>query len=87
MFLIFDNMQFLLYNNELINLYLQLKNDDTFALVSKDGKEYLSLKKGDLGQLEFSYDPILFSESEESVTSKIDDLYHQYVCSWYMLDL
>ena len=34
-------MLFQLYNNEQINLYLQLKKDDTFALVSKDGKEYI----------------------------------------------
>lgn len=72
-------MLFQLYNNEQINLYLQLKNDDTFVLVSKEGKEYLSLKKGDLGQLEFSYDSFLFSESEESVSNKIDDMYHQYL--------
>lgn len=43
-------MLFQLYNKEQISLYLQLKNDDTFALVSKEGKEYLALKKGDLGQ-------------------------------------
>ena len=72
-------MLFQLYNNEQINLFLQLKNDGTFALVSKDGKEYLSLKKGDLGQLDFSFDSFLFSESEESVSNKIDDLYHQYL--------
>lgn len=72
-------MLFQLYNNEQINLYLQLKNDDTFVLVSKEGKEYLALRKGDLGQLEFSYDSFLFSESEESVSNKIDELYHQYL--------
>lgn len=72
-------MLFQLYNKELISLYLQLKNDDTFALVSKEGKEYLALKKGDLGQLVFSYDSFLFSESEESVSNKIDELYHQYL--------
>lgn len=72
-------MLFQLYNKEQISLYLQLKNDDTFALVSKEGKEYLALKKGDLGQLEFSYDSFLFSESEESVSNKIDELYHQYL--------
>lgn len=43
-------MLFQLYNKEQISLYLQLKNDDTFALVSKEWKEYLALKKGDLGQ-------------------------------------
>lgn len=31
-------MLFQLYNNEQINLYLQLKNDDTFVLVSKEGE-------------------------------------------------
>ena len=72
-------MLFQLYNNEQINLYLQLKKDDTFALVSKDGKEYLSLIKGDLGRLDFKYDSILFSESEEDVANKIDELYHQYM--------
>ncbi len=72
-------MLFQLYNKEQISLYLQLKNDDTFALVSKEGKEYLALKKGDLGQLVFSYDSFLFSESEESVSNKIDELYHQYL--------
>ena len=66
-------MLFQLYNNEQINLYLQLKKDDTFALVSKDGKEYLSLIKGDLGRLDFKYDSILFSESEEDVANKIDE--------------
>ena len=72
-------MLFQLYNNEQINLYLQLKKDDTFALVSKDGKEYLSLIKGDLGRLDFKYDSILFSESEEDVANKIDELYYQYM--------
>ena len=72
-------MLFQLYNKEQISLFLHEKNDDTFVLVSKDGKEYLSLKKGDLGRLEFIYDPFLFSESEEIFSNKIDELYHQYV--------
>ena len=70
-------MQFQLYNNEKINLFLQEKKDKTFSLVSKEGKEYLILKKGDLNRLEFNYDSFLFSESESSMTQKIDELYHQ----------
>ena len=72
-------MLFQLYNKEQISLFLHVKNDDTFVLVSKDGKEYLSLKKGDLGRLEFTYDSFLFSDSEETFSNKIDELYHQYV--------
>ena len=72
-------MLFQLYNNEKINLSLQEKKDNVFSLVSKEGKEYLSLKKGELNRLDFNYDPFLFSESESSVAQKIDELYHQFM--------
>lgn len=72
-------MLFQLYNNEKINLSLQEKKDNVFSLVSKEGKEYLSLKKGELNRLDFNYDPFLFSESENSVAQKIDELYHQFM--------
>lgn len=72
-------MYFLLSNNQQINLVLYQKDDTNFVLVSTEGKEYLSLKKNDLDRLEFSYDSSLFSEREEDMKRKIDELYYKYI--------
>ena len=72
-------MYFLLSNNQQINLVLYQKDDTNFVLVSTEGKEYLSLKKNDLDRLEFSYDSSLFSEKEENMKKKIDELYYKYI--------
>ena len=61
-------------NNKLMDLSLLSNGNDNFSLVSDSGKVYLKLKADAPGHLEYDL-PSLFTESEEVVANKLDELY------------
>lgn len=69
-------------NNKLIDLSLLSKGNDEFSLVSDSGEVYLNLKADIPGHLDYEQ-PSSFTESEEKVASKIDELYRIFLQDSY----
>ena len=69
-------------NNKLMDLSLLSNGDDNFSLVSDSGKVYLKLKADAPGHLEYDL-PSLFTESEEVVANKLDELYKVFLQDSY----
>lgn len=69
-------------NNKLMDLSLLSNGNDNFSLVSDSGKVYLKLKADAPGHLEYDL-PSLFTESEEVVANKLDELYKVFLQDSY----
>lgn len=69
-------------NNKLMDLSLISNGDDNFSLVSDSGKVYLKLKADVPGHLEYDL-PSLFTEPDEVVAHKLDELYKVFLQDSY----
>ena len=69
-------------NNKSMDLSLLSNGNDNFSLVSDSGKVYLKLKADAPGHLEYDL-PSLFTESEEVVANKLDELYKVFLQDSY----
>lgn len=74
-------MQFGINNNKM-DLSLLSKGDDNYSLVSDSGEEFLKLKVDVPGHLEYDL-PSWFTESQEVVANKLDDLYRIFLQDSY----
>ena len=69
-------------NNKKMDLSLLSKGDDNYSLVSDSGEEFLKLKVDVPGHLEYDL-PSWFTESQEVVANKLDDLYRIFLQDSY----
>lgn len=76
-----NKMQFDI-NNKLMDLSLLSNGDDNFSLVSDSGKVFLKLKADVPGHLDYDL-PSLFTEPEEVVANKLDELYKVFLQDTY----
>lgn len=69
-------------NNKKMDLSLLFKGDDNYSLVSDSGEEFLKLKVDVPGHLEYDL-PSWFTESQEVVANKLDELYRIFLQDSY----
>lgn len=69
-------------NNKKMDLSLLSKGDDNYSLVSDSGEEFLKLRVDVPGHLEYDL-PSWFTESQEVVANKLDELYRIFLQDAY----